>query len=505
MMRGLARDFDRLTVVRDDATLTRLPPPQAGPQMEFASSEADIIVYGGSAGGGKSWSLLREPLKHVHHPDFGFVIFRRTSPQITNEGGLWDEAQKMYPLVGADGIRGILTWRFPSGAKGSFRHLQHRDTVLDWQGSQIPWIGFDELTHFDEHQFFYMLSRNRSTTGIPGKIRATTNPAPGWVKSFLSPWLDKTFEYPASSGELRWFVREKGEIHWVDQDHLDEDGQPPKSVTFIRSTVYDNKILLEKDPGYLTNLKSLPLVEQARLLHGDWDIFEGSFFDEWSESTHTLIPPFTPETSLPKHWRFFGGLDWGYADPFAFVLCAIDERNVIHGIESVQRTRLTNEGQANVIKGVLGRWGVPLSGCIIGYDPSMNARKTVNGVKGEPDIEAFYRAGLMCVASKNDPQHGNNLIRELLHTPGRYKVWKGYNADLIHVFPLAQYDRFDAEAMAHDRCSHLLAALRYGLSTRPRRPEEEVSEVGAVLPDQLRANEEDFSNDTGCEWGWAGE
>ena len=137
--------------------------PQAGAQERFLSSSADIAIYGEAAGGGKSFALLMEPLRHIGNEHFGGVIFRRTSPQITNEGALWDEAGKLYPLVGGDARVGSLEYKFPSGSSVSFRHLQYEATKHDWQGAQVAFIGFDELTHFTKLQFFYMLSRNRST------------------------------------------------------------------------------------------------------------------------------------------------------------------------------------------------------------------------------------------------------------------------------------------------------------------------------------------------------
>lgn len=157
--------------------------PQPGPQERFLASEADIAILGGAAGGGKSFGLLMESLRHIGNMHFGGVIFRRTSPQITNEGALWDEAGKLYPLLGAAPRIGSLQYEFPSGCSISFRHLQHEATVFDWQGAQVPFIGFDELTHFTKKQFFYMLSRNRSTCGVKPYIRATCNPdADSWVK-----------------------------------------------------------------------------------------------------------------------------------------------------------------------------------------------------------------------------------------------------------------------------------------------------------------------------------
>lgn len=224
---------------------------------------------------------------------------------------------------------------FPSGAKVTFDHLERYADCLSYQGSQIVFIGFDELTHFDEEVFWYMLSRNRSDSGIPGYIRATTNPDPdSWVRTFIDWWIGPDgLAIPERSGKIRWMIRINGEVVWgdsrmdllrrqfdgeitaVDKTHTETDElfvpdeedskiqviiepgkegvlyvvtqtkqffqwtgseyrelMPPKSVTFICSTLQDNAILMKNDPSYLANLKALPLVEQERLLGGNWNI-----------------------------------------------------------------------------------------------------------------------------------------------------------------------------------------------------------------------------------------
>lgn len=252
---------------------------QEGPQLEFLLTQADIAVYGGSAGGGKTFALLLEFLRYVTNPRFGAVVFRRTAEQIRMEGGLWDESQRMYPGFGATGREQQLDWTFPSGATITFDSLQYEKDKLNFQGAQICGLGLDELTHFSETQFFYLLSRNRSMCGVHPYVRATTNPdANSWVKRLLAPWLDKEFKDPARSGELRWFIREGGLIRWVGPETPDA-----KSLTFIRASIYDNRKLLAVDPGYLANLKALALVDRRRLLDGDWDIVEGGNFfrPEW--------------------------------------------------------------------------------------------------------------------------------------------------------------------------------------------------------------------------------
>lgn len=252
--------------------------PQQGPQQDALACSADVLIYGGAAGGGKSWALLLEPLRHIRNPDFGAVIFRRTSPQITNEGGLWDESSKLYPLLGARPRQNDLDWRFPSGAKVKFAHLEYEKNVHDWQGSQIPLIGFDELTHFTEKQFWYLLSRSRSTCGVKPYLRATTNPdADSWVAKLIEWWIDEETGYPIPerAGVVRWFVRENEELHWADTREELEERFPknrPKSFTFIPAKLEDNPALLNADPGYLANLLAQPLVDRERLLGGNWKI-----------------------------------------------------------------------------------------------------------------------------------------------------------------------------------------------------------------------------------------
>ena len=252
--------------------------PQPGPQEQFLATPADIAIYGGAAGGGKTWALLLEPLRHVANGDFGAVFFRRTTVQVRNEGGLWDESEKLYPLLGSTPREHVLSWGFPSGASVSFAHLEHDKTVLNYQGAQIPLICFDELTHFSAKQFWYMVSRNRSVCGVRPYIRATCNPdADSWVAQFIAWWIDQDtgFPIPERASALRWFVRINDQLVWADTaDELRAQFPeiPPKSLTFIPAKLSDNVAFTSADPGYLANLLALPKVERERLLGGNWKI-----------------------------------------------------------------------------------------------------------------------------------------------------------------------------------------------------------------------------------------
>ena len=256
--------------------------PQAGPQTMFMASSADIVIYGGAAGGGKTFALLLEALRHKDVPRFGCTIFRQNYNQITSEGGLWDASHKIFDNIPGAEARSTprFHWEFSGGGRLSFAHLDRDDNLKSWQGSEIAYIGFDELTHFTKHQFLYMLSRNRTTCGVKPYVRATCNPdADSWVADFISWWInpDTGYAMPERSGRIRYMCVLNDNIYWADtpeelaKEH-DISVSDCKSVTFIASRLEDNKILMESDPSYLASLKALTEIDKERLLYGNWKI-----------------------------------------------------------------------------------------------------------------------------------------------------------------------------------------------------------------------------------------
>ena len=253
--------------------------PQAGPQEKFLSSPADIAIFGGAAFSGKTYALLMDALRHLDDGTVSAVIFRRESTQVLNPGGLWDESVPLYAPFGPNSVAGKLEHRFPSGFRVRFAHLEHEQSVYGWDGAQVPIIGFDQLEHFTQHQFFYLLSRNRCPSGtVRSYIRATCNPDPdSWLASFISWWINQEtgFPIPERGGVLRWFVRNGNTTVWADTaEELKARNKEdlPKSVTFIPGNIYDNVIGMQRDPEYLGHLKALNAVERARLLGGNWKI-----------------------------------------------------------------------------------------------------------------------------------------------------------------------------------------------------------------------------------------
>jgi len=296
--------------------------PHPGPQARFLSSTADIAIYGGAAGGGKSFAMLLDPLRYVHVPGFQAAIFRRTAEQVRQPGGLWDESCGLYPSVGGIGREHTLDWRWPGGGTIRFEQLQHEQTKHEYQGAQLAYLGFDELTHFSESQFFYMLSRNRSVCGVKPQVRATTNPdATSWVAKFISWWIDQATGLPIyeRSGVKRYFVRIAEKLEWADSPGeltAKFPGSVPKSVTFVPAKLEDNKTLEQNDPTYRANLLALPRIERERLLGGNWRVTTDAIIAAADLLTYTMagenyVCDFRGQrlTFLPSQGRRFATVD----------------------------------------------------------------------------------------------------------------------------------------------------------------------------------------------------
>ena len=280
--------------------------PQHGPQVEYLQTSADIAIFGGGAGGGKSFALLMDAARYERVPGYSAIIFRRTHPQIVNPGGLWDTSCELMPGIFAK-PRGHNEWIMRGGGSLVFRHMQREADKYSYQGAQIPFIGFDELTHFSWGQFSYMLSRNRSVSGVSPVMRATCNPDPDhWLRGFLDWWIDEDGNpIVERSGVIRWMAVISGETFWEDtrEELVARYGNEvePLSVTFIPSLLDDNPALVTKDPGYRSKLKALPHHEREQLLAGNWNArpIAGNFFQRhWFN--YPLAPP--ADASWVRYW-----------------------------------------------------------------------------------------------------------------------------------------------------------------------------------------------------------
>jgi len=349
--------------------------PQKGPQTVFLSSNADIAVYGGAAGGGKTFALLMQPLRHIKNPGFGAVIFRRTNPQIVAEGGMWDQSHQLYSYIkDAKPYYGqSRQWVFRSGAKITFAHMEHEKNKQDWDSSQIPLIEFDELTSFSESMFVYMLTRNRSTCGIKPYMRAACNPdAESWVAKWVEWWIDQDTGYPIleRSGIIRWFVRDgdtmlwfadKAQaVHWLLANREFKGAKTPqeqaeaipKSFTFVPANLDDNKILDTINPEYRANLLAMTQVERERLLKGNWKIRPSAGLKFPRDKWVTTIQG-NPIIAVPPGLRFLRFWDKAYTEGGSGARTA----GVLMGELSIHQARAQGLPQFWIVHGEAGRWG----------------------------------------------------------------------------------------------------------------------------------------------------
>lgn len=245
--------------------------PNSGPQERYLASSALEVGYGGSAGAGKSEALLMGATRLIHLPHYRALLLRRTIPELKRS--LIERSQEFYRGLGGEYNSSDKLWRFKSGAIIEFGSSDHPSDVTKYQSAEYQYIGFDELTSFEESQYLYLFSRLRTTHGIPLRIRFGTNPGGighDWVLRRFAPWLYPESEVSyqglrVASGERLYYIvdRKTGQERWVPK------GTPgAKSRAFFRALVKDNPYLAGTE--YESNLDNLDPVTRAQLRDGDW-------------------------------------------------------------------------------------------------------------------------------------------------------------------------------------------------------------------------------------------
>jgi hypothetical protein len=286
--------------------------PNEGPQTEFLAATELQVLYGGAAGGGKSFALLADPMRYFGNKNFTGLLIRRTNDELRE---LKWESQKLYPkaIPGAKWKEKDSMWVFPSGARLWLSYLDRDDDVLRYQGQAYTWIAIDELTQYPTPFAWNYLSSRLRTTDPELKpflsMRATSNPGgPGhaWVKKmFVDPAVPNQ---PFSATDI-----ETGNV-LVDPD----TNKPLFKRRFIPASLNDNPYLAD-DGIYKTTLLSLPEDQRRKLLYGDWTVNEGAAFPEFRPNIHTCKP-----FDIPHDWRKFRAADYGYSSHSAVLWFAID-------------------------------------------------------------------------------------------------------------------------------------------------------------------------------------
>ncbi len=411
--------------------------PNPGPQTEFLSAPEQDVLYGGSAGGGKSYAMLVDPLRYMHVKEHRALLLRKSMPELRE---LIDKSRELYPkaFAGAKFREVEKIWRFPSGASLEFGYLDRDADVYRYQGQSYTWIGIDELTQYPtEFPLQYLQSRLRTTSKeIKCYIRCTANP--GGVGGY---WVKKRYLDPSPPNES-----------FTGEDKI--------TRKFIPARLEDNPYLAE-DGKYEQMLQSLPAVQRKQLLEGNWDVAEGAAFTEFDYDNH-CIDPF----EIPRTWERVKGIDYGYAAESAVVWGAVDpsdETLIIY--RELYQKGLTGEDLAKKIYEFEKEERLSIQGVL---DWAAWAR---TGTTGPTVGEVLSRAGHKLRRADKNRIQGKIQIHERLkvNDKGRPKlqIFKTCPNLIreIQSIPLDPNKPEDVDTKASD---HAYDALRYLIMSRPK-------------------------------------
>ena len=411
--------------------------PNDGPQTDFLAAGEKDVLYGGAAGGGKSYAMLVDPLRYAHKKAHRALILRRSMPELRE---MIDKSRELYPQAfpGAKFKEVEKLWNFPSGAQVHFGFLERDADVYRYQGQAYSWIGFDEITHLPtEFSWNYLASRLRTTDPeIQTYLRCTANP--GGVGSH---WVKKRYIEP--------------------QEHNKSfEGKDGLTRKFIPAKLSDNPYL-DADGVYEQMLKSLPPTQRQQLLEGNWDVAEGAAFTEFEPSKHVITP-----FALPVHWERVKGIDYGYASESCCLWGIMDMNDgtlIIY--RELYRKGLTGEELGAIITDMELEDPFSVNGVL---DTAAWAR---TGTTGPTVGESLVKAGHKLRRADKNRIQGKIQIHEFLkiRENGRPRL-QIFNTcpNLIRELqsiPLSKINPEDVDTKASD---HAYDALRYMIMSRPR-------------------------------------
>jgi hypothetical protein len=445
--------------------------PQAGPQsLAIAAQFVGELMFGGARGGGKSDYLLGDYLQDIHMGEtWRGIIFRKSYPELEE---LITRAKEIYIPLGATWKVADKIFVFPSGATLKMRHVDTESDCDKYQGHQYTWIGWDELTNWPNLKSYKKLKAClRSAHGVPNKrIRCSANPGGVGHHEVKAYFVD-----PCRAG-----------FKLIENE--DEDGYITTRM-FIPSKVYDNRKLMDNDPGYIARLRELGSPELVRAwLEGDWDVITGAYFPEFRTDLHALKP-----FGIPKHWMRFRSMDWGSATPFSVLWHAVcsdgydlpDGRHLPAGAIVTYRELYGWNGTPNTGLRKNATWVAQQiyraeKGDNISYgvlDPSAFSNSS-----GPSHAERMALENVFFRKADNNRIGGWDMLRDRLcgldGDPDKQNsvgtpMWYVFDTcvHIIRTLPALQHDLNDPEDCNTDGEDHAPDALRYGLMSRPwRRP-----------------------------------
>lgn len=415
-------------------------------QKSFIDSNAFETLFGGAAGGGKSYGQLVDSLLYaLKYPKSKQIIFRRTFPDL--ERSLIRTSLELYPKKMANYNSSKHTWSFFNGSIIDFGYIDNEKDVYQYQSAEYDVIRFDELTHFTEYMYTYMISRCRGANTYPKSIKSSTNPG-----GIGHSWVKSRFIDIGEANKLHECKLESGEI--------------VKRI-FIPSLVTDNKFMLEYDPDYIRRLDNLPEKERKALKYGDWDIYDGMFFQEFKRSLH-IIEPF----EIPDYWNRYIALDYGL-DMFAVLFFAVDTKGHAFIYKEIHKDNLIVSEAAQVLRSYIRKENIKN----IYAPPDLWNR---NRDTGKSTFELFRDNGLIFTKASNNRVAGWLNVKEWLKVRKvRHEQigeliedcdLKIFNncINLIRCLPQLQHDDKNPNDVATEphELTHITDALRYFCTSR---------------------------------------
>ena len=416
-------------------------------QKHFIEAAEAEVLFGGAAGGGKSYGQMVDALLFaLKYPGSKQLVLRRTFSEL--DKSLIRTSLALFPREIYSFNSSTHTEKFKNGSCVDFGYCATENDVYQYQSAEYDTIRFDELTHFTEAQYIYLISRVRGANSFPKQIKSSTNPGGighSWVKA---RFVDPSPPCEAFSGE---------------------DGL---SRIFIPSLLDDNDFLLRSDPSYKTRLLALPERDRRAVLYGDWDIFEGQYFSEFSRDKH-ICSPF----EIPPHWRKYRTLDYGL-DRLACLWIAISP----DGVAYVYREYcMSNLPIGDAAKAICERTpkGEDIYATLAPPDLFSRTQET-----GKTKASLFADHGVVFTKTSNDREAGWLSVKELLADRGagvRLKIFS-HCTEIISCLPALTVDKIrptDCSTEPHE-ITHAPDALR-GFAIFYSRPASAEPSIGRRL------------------------
>ena len=400
-------------------------------QRLFFTAKNKFIAYGGARGGGKSWAVRKKSmLLALNYPGIKLLILRRTYPELREN--------HIAPMT--SDLNGIARYRetdksftFPNGSRIKFGYCDNENDLMQYQGNEYDILFIDEATQIPEKWFDVLKACVRGANRFPKRIYLTCNP--GGVGH---TWVKRLF---------------------IDRNY--KDGENPEDYLFIPAKVYDNSALMEHDKEYVRMLETLPKDLRRAWLEGDWNMFVGQYFTEWSEEIHVMEP-----FSIPLHWRRYFTMDYGL-DMLAGYWIALDERGKAYIYREIYQNNLVMSDAAQLIRSMtterIYAWYAP---------PDMWNRRQDTG-RSVADV--FAACGIPLVKAQNNRTQGWLDLKEWLkpienegRMTARMRVFQNCS-NLIRSIPALLYDEHNPSDVSLEphQYTHGPDAIRYFVAGRP--------------------------------------